>query len=165
MPITRVLSKAQRLTRERMIIKDLRAGKLSYRKIAAKHKVSLPTVNTKARKAGISRSRSGPPALRKTTIRTTRPKARAATRGTRTVARRPLRKVIRKKTTTVRKPVARKKVVRKKVTRPVTRRRISATARTEKFQAQLQDLVLAHYPKISLKAFSRLSKRIVNSLG
>lgn len=52
---TKVLTKAQRLTRERAIIRDLRAGKLSYRQIAAQHSVSLPTVNAKARKAGIRR--------------------------------------------------------------------------------------------------------------
>jgi len=51
------LTKAQRLRREERIIKDIKAGKLSYRLIAAKHSVSLPTVNNKARKAGVSRGR------------------------------------------------------------------------------------------------------------
>ncbi len=51
------LTKAQRLRREERIIKDIKAGKLSYRLIAEKHSVSLPTVNNKARKAGVSRGR------------------------------------------------------------------------------------------------------------
>jgi DNA-binding CsgD family transcriptional regulator len=55
----KVLSQAQRITREKAIIHDLRAGSLSYRKIAAKHHVSLPTVNAKARKAGIRRRPTG----------------------------------------------------------------------------------------------------------
>ena len=51
------LTKNQRLKREERIIRDIKAGKLSYRLIADKHSVSLPTVNNKARKAGISRGR------------------------------------------------------------------------------------------------------------
>jgi len=52
------LSKEQRLVREKAIIRDLEGGQMTYRQIAAKHKVSLPTVNSKARKAGISRRAS-----------------------------------------------------------------------------------------------------------
>lgn len=48
--------KAQK-KREQAIIADLKAGLLSYREIAHKHSVSLPTVNAKARKAGIRRPR------------------------------------------------------------------------------------------------------------
>ncbi len=150
MPIKkRPLTTTQRLAREKAIIKDLRAGKLSYRKIAVKHKVSLPTVNSKARKAGISRSRSGPAGLRKAAARTSRTKM--TTSRTKMAVRRP--------TTAARKKVASKPVARKAARRPTI-----SGARAEKFQAQLQDLVLAHYPKISLKEFSRLSKRIVNTL-
>lgn len=47
--------------REAAIIADLKAGALSYRKIAQKHAVSLPTVNAKARKAGITRPRGRRP--------------------------------------------------------------------------------------------------------
>jgi hypothetical protein len=175
MPVRKkILTKAQRLTRERAIIKDLRAGKLSYRKIAAKHKVSLPTVNAKARKAGIRRSRSGPAGLRKAT---TRPRTTMKARRTTTKARRTkstARKTRVTTRTTTRRPIARKKTIRRKITRKpvarkpatrkVSRRRISAVVRTERFQAELQDLVLMHYPNISLKAFSRLSKRIANVL-
>lgn len=51
------MSKVDRLRREKAIISDIRAGQLSYRQIAQKYSVSLPTVNNKARKAGISRGR------------------------------------------------------------------------------------------------------------
>ncbi len=47
----------ERIKREAAIIADIKAGELSYRQIASKHEVSLPTVNNKARKAGISRGR------------------------------------------------------------------------------------------------------------
>ncbi len=49
------LSPAERQAREQAIVSDIEAGKLTYREIAAKHSVSLPTVNTKARKFGLSR--------------------------------------------------------------------------------------------------------------
>ncbi len=51
------LTKKQREAREKAIVADLKAGKLSYRRIAEKHSVSLPTVNNKAKKFGISRGR------------------------------------------------------------------------------------------------------------
>jgi hypothetical protein len=51
------MTKTDRLRREKAIIGDIKAGQLSYRDIAKKHGVSLPTVNNKARKAGISRGR------------------------------------------------------------------------------------------------------------
>ncbi len=53
----RRLSPDQRAEREAAIIEDIKGGVLSYREIALKHGVSLPTVNNKARKAGISRGR------------------------------------------------------------------------------------------------------------
>jgi hypothetical protein len=51
------MSKVDRLRREKAIISDIKAGQLSYRQIAQKYSVSLPTVNNKARQAGISRGR------------------------------------------------------------------------------------------------------------
>ncbi len=51
----KTMSKTARMARERAIIHDLHNGGMTYRQIANKHKVSLPTVNAKARKAGISR--------------------------------------------------------------------------------------------------------------
>lgn len=63
------LSKEARLNREKAIIRDLQGGQMTYRQIAQKHKVSLPTVNSKARKAGITRRGKGrtqaPPTMAK----------------------------------------------------------------------------------------------------
>lgn len=78
------LTKKQREAREKAIVSDLKAGKLSYRRIAEKHSVSLPTVNNKAKKFGISRGRRKNasivvPAPRRTTrAASTRGAARAA---------------------------------------------------------------------------------------
>ncbi|MBU1699803.1 MAG: hypothetical protein KJ970_15785 [Candidatus Eisenbacteria bacterium] len=55
--VSRSKSADARLERERGIIEDLKKGDLTYREIAKKYNVSLPTVNTKARKAGIVRPR------------------------------------------------------------------------------------------------------------
>ncbi len=139
MPAARTLTKAQRLAREKAIIKDLKAGKLSYRQIAAKHKVSLPTVNSKARKAGISRSRRGPAGLAKTATR-------------------------RKKRTTRRTPAMRARTrttARKKTRRKATRRTAARTPRRSgAFQEQFRELIMRHYPNISLRAFDKLTTAV-----
>lgn len=137
----KLLTKAQRLARERAIIKDLRAGKLSYRKIATKHKVSLPTVNAKARKAGISRR----PGTR-VTARTTRPKARAKTR-IRSVAKR-----------TTRKATTRGKV-RARTTKKWTARS------SDRFNEQFRELVMSYYPSMPLAKFERLTKQINKAIS
>ena len=78
----KVLSKVQRTAREKAIIQDLNGGAMSYRQIAAKHHVSLPTVNAKARKAGITRR-----GVRRTYVTRARAAAvRATVRKTRTQA-------------------------------------------------------------------------------
>ncbi len=75
----KILSKTQRVAREKAIIHDLNGGSMSYRQIARKHHVSLPTVNAKARKAGITRK-----GIRRPYVTRTRAAAmRAATRKTR----------------------------------------------------------------------------------
>ncbi len=51
------ISRTEMAAKEGQIIADIRGGSLSYREIAQKHGVSLPTVNNKAKKAGISRGR------------------------------------------------------------------------------------------------------------
>lgn len=125
------LTPAQRLAREKAIIADLRAGKLSYRAIAAKHSVSLPTVNSKARKAGIRRSRRGPAGL-----------TRKATGG-----------------------AVRRTGTRKKVTRRPARTAGRRAARIgDGFQEQFRELVLAHYPNMSLRDFDKLNKAIEKTL-
>ncbi len=129
------LTKAQRVVRENAIIRDLHSAKMSYRQIAAKHKVSLPTVNAKARKAGITRTRGG----------ATTTKKAAATK---------------KVTYRTRKVTARKKVARKKVTRRVAPKVKSAI----KFEAQFKELVMNFYPNMSIKAYEKLTKTITKSL-
>lgn len=51
------ISRTEMAAKEGQIIADIRGGSLSYREIAQKYGVSLPTVNNKAKKAGISRGR------------------------------------------------------------------------------------------------------------
>jgi len=145
MPATKKpLTKAQRIKRENAIIKDLRSAKLSYRQIALKHKVSLPTVNAKARKAGITRTRRGVATTKRVV------KKKTATMRTRKATAR--KKVTRK--------VAKKKVVRRTTTRRVTSRATSAL----KFQAQFKDLVMNYYPNMSLKAYEKLTKTLTKAL-
>lgn len=143
---TRTLTKTQRLAREERIIKDLRAGKLSYRQIAAKRKVSLPTVNAKARKAGISRSRSGPASTRRA-VRPVKATSRARTRIT---ARAKSRTTARAKTRTT---------IRKRTPRKITRRAIS-TPRTTRFENRFRELVMNYYPNMPLRTFERLTKMV-----
>jgi hypothetical protein len=150
MPVAKKpITKAQRVAREKAIIKDLRGGKMSYRQIALKHMVSLPTVNAKARKAGITRTRRGP---------TAKPVARKKLGIAKTT--------MRTKKATARKKVVKKTVARKKVARKTTTRVVSRSARSaEKFQSQFKDLVLNYYPKMSLKAYEKLNKAVVKALA
>jgi hypothetical protein len=132
---TKVLTKAERLTRERAIIADLRAGEMSYRSIAVKHGVSLPTVNAKARKAKIRR----------------RPGARVMAKGKRT-------KLVAKPKRVVRKVTRRKKV--RKVAVHSRRATWAVKRSTERFHEQFMALVMTYYPNISLARFERLARQI-----
>lgn len=136
--MVKVLSKVQRLARERAIIRDLRAGKMSYRKIAERHHVSLPTVNAKARKAGITRSRRGPAAFVTT-------KAIRRTRTTR-------------KTTTPTFARTTRRYTRRTVAKPTFFGR--GTRSPEKFNESFRWLVMNYYPNMPLKKFERLTKMI-----
>ena len=160
----RRISKEEMAQRESAIISDIKAGILSYREIAHKHSVSLPTVNNKARKAGISRGRrkgariivrrpARRTAVRRGALRQVRPMAEAAApapvavRGRRRSAGRPKR--------------ARGRVGRRS-TRPAAARRgraVGATAGTGFAQA-FRELVLRHNPGISLLKFDRLAKMV-----
>jgi hypothetical protein len=133
----RILTKAQRLVRERAIIHDLRAGEMSYRSIAIRHGVSLPTVNAKARKAGIHRR----PGKRVMAKAARRPKLVAKTK--RTVARKVTRRVRRRRT------VTRARKMTRAASRPQGR-----------FQEQFRALIMSYYPNISLAKFDRLAKQI-----
>ena len=149
------LTPAKRLAREKAIIADLRAGKLSYRQIAAKHQVSLPTVNSKARKANITRSRRGPAAVTRKTAG--RPAGQTTARAGTTIKARAPR-------TTARKKAARK--VNRKTTRKTTRAVARRGARSgEQFQQRFRELVMAHYPNMSLRHFDKLNKAVEKALS
>ena len=159
------LTKAQMLRREKAIIADIKKGILSYRQIAAKHKVSLPTVNNKARKAGISRGRR-----KGAKILVVGPKRAKAARK---VARKaPRRKAVRK---AARRKVGRavpmvsdlpiKRKTRKKRARRVVRRgrvakAVRAGARKGRFVEAMRELVLRYHPNISLKSYDRIIRTV-----
>jgi hypothetical protein len=161
---TATLTPAQRKAREQAIIRDLKAGKLSYREIAAKHGVSLPTVNSKARKAGIVRPRgrrpkAGRPAAAARPAVSARRKAKAA------------KKVARKKAR--RKAATRRKVTRRTAVRKVRTVRRKATARKaarrktarQSFQDAFRALLMAHFPDMSIKKFDQLLRLVERRVG
>jgi len=133
------LDRAAMKRRETAIIHDLKAGQLSYRMIAQKHHVSLPTVNAKARKANIRRPRGRRPAAAVVTMMATtgrRPRRRATVRAKRIVARR---------------------------VRPRTRaRRVSTTVAP--FHDAFRQMVLHYYPRITLRQFDRLAKMVAHAV-
>lgn len=138
------LSKDDRARREKAIIEDIKGGTLSYRQIAAKHSVSLPTVNNKARKAGISRGRRkgkkllqvrGPRPGRRPKNAPRAPMAAVARRAAKPSGRRPGR------------PLGSKNVKK-------------SSRRSGSFQDAFRALVLQHYPNISLRDFDRLNEAV-----
>jgi DNA-binding CsgD family transcriptional regulator len=156
------ISKEDMAKREQAIIDDIRAGEMSYRQIAAKHGVSLPTVNNKARKAGISRGRRG--AVRATTGRPGRPRKAAA---------RPVRKAARRgrprkaasaagaETTLGRPRRGRPRGSTNRATTGARRGRPRGAARVQAgFNDAFRELVLQHYPGISLLQFEKLTRAV-----
>lgn len=138
--------------REAAIIADLKAGHLSYRKIAAKNRVSLPTVNAKARKAGISRPKGRRPAVVGKVKVTKAPIAAVAARSGRA------RKAVAAPVTMSAK--------RKKVRR--TRRVAAAakpTTRATHFADAFRQMVLHYFPSLTLAKFERLSKIISKEIS
>lgn len=122
------LSPKQMAEREKAIIEDIKAGVLSYREIAAKHGVSLPTVNNKARKAGISRGRRKGAKIVVAPIR--RGPKKAAKKVAKKAGRKAAKKAGRKAARKVAKPAVKravkkrgKRVVRKAARRVLRRRR------------------------------------------
>jgi hypothetical protein len=130
----KVLSKVQRVAREQAIIRDLHTGTMSYRVIAAKHHVSLPTVNAKARKAGITRRRGR---VSKAIVGKTHTQTTAKTR-MHTVARTFARRV---KTRTA-------------------RRAYVGGGAAARFNENFRKLVMSYYPAMPLVKFERLTKII-----
>ncbi len=145
----RRLSREEMASREKAIIEDIKQGELSYREIALKHDVSLPTVNNKARKAGISRGRR-----KGARIRVVGPARKSAARA----ARRPGRPRGRAAAGAAVAPVRRgpRKAARRGPGRPPGRPRASAG----NFMEELRKLVLRHNPNISLVQFEELSRLV-----
>jgi DNA-binding CsgD family transcriptional regulator len=183
------LTPAEMAKREKAIIDDIKAGVLSYREIALKQGVSLPTVNNKARKAGISRGRrkgakiivaplrSGPKpkgkkkAARKATRKAGRKPARKVARRTmkkavRKAARRPVKRIARRgpgrpKALPIMSDQAVAPVVRRRRRRKVARRAAPATSRARgNFLEALSEVVLKYYPGISHLKFEKLRKTV-----
>jgi DNA-binding CsgD family transcriptional regulator len=126
------MSKEDLATRERAIIEDIKGGVLSYREIAQKHGVSLPTVNNKARKAGISRGRR-----KGARIVVARARRRAGVR--RAVGKAVVRKAARK---AVRRGLVRKAVRRRVVGAALRRRVVGAALRRRVVGAALRRRVV-----------------------
>ena len=180
------LSKAQLAAREKAIIADIAAGKLSYRKIAEKHGVSLPTVNNKARKAGISRGRrpgakivvAGPkraPTVRPTKARRT---AKAARKATRKAAPKRARKVGRPMKAAPAPIVADRPVVKAPVARAARRTAPQKARKAARrgarprvmgarggFADAMREVVLKYHPTISLRAYERLMKVVQRAIA
>jgi len=173
------LSAEEMISREKAIIEDIKAGILSYREIALKQGVSLPTVNNKARKAGISRGRrkgakiivpalrSGPKPKAQTAARKATKKA--AKKATKRVAKKAARKTLKK---AARRGPGRPKalpIISDQMPAPVVRRRRRKVARRSapaagrprgNFLEALREVVLKHHPEVSLLKFEKMLKAV-----
>lgn len=161
----------EQLKREAAIISDIKAGELSYRQIADKHSVSLPTVNNKARKAGISRGRrkgarivvAGPSrggARRKPG----RPAGRTAARktATRATARRVGRPATARRVGRPPMSAATSMPAMATMTRQAVRRgRPRSAARVQAgFVEAFRQLVLTHHPNMTVSRFDKLMRMV-----
>jgi hypothetical protein len=176
------LTPEQMASREKAIIADIKAGVLSYREIALKNGVSLPTVNNKARKAGISRGRRKGAKIvvaairrrtkkvaRKVAKKTTRKAAKKATKKVaRKVVRKAAPKAARRGPGRPRKlpivsdqaaaPVVRR---RRRARRKVAHRAAAAPSRARgNFLEALREVVLKFHPEVSLLKFEKMLKAV-----
>lgn len=129
------ISKADMASRESAIIEAIKAGALSYRQIAEKFNVSLPTVNNKARKFGISRGR--------------RKGAKLIVAGPRRGAKRRGRPA---------------RVAVSSAIMGAARRGRPPKTRGAGFSEAFRQLVLHHYPNITLAKFDQLMKSVESSV-
>ena len=159
------LSAEEMVSREKAIIEDIKAGVLSYREIALKQGVSLPTVNNKARKAGISRGRRKGAKIIVPALRSgPKPKAKAATAVVKKAARKAVKKVARRRPG---RPKA-LPIISDQVAAPVVRRRRQVARRTApaatrargNFLDALREVVLKFHPEVSLLKFERMLKAV-----
>jgi hypothetical protein len=150
------LDRAAQKKREQAIIADLKAGEMSYREIAQKHGVSLPTVNAKARKAGIRRPRG-----RRRVAGVAAAKAPRRRRG------RPRKS----ETATVAKAAPR----RRRRGRPAARRagrpgrpaarRPGRPPKAAGFMDAFRKMVLGYFPNLTLQKYDRLVRIVESETG
>lgn len=169
----------ERIKREAAIIADIKAGELSYRQIAQKHEVSLPTVNNKARKAGISRGRRKGAKIILPAPRRGRPAGttRAVMAARVAAARVAATGSARPSAAARRGRPARKAAAARSVSAPVTavrRRRGRQSARARNmaataarqtrsqagFAEAFRQLVLAHHPNMTVSRFDKLMRMV-----
>lgn len=166
------LTPEQMASRENAIIEDIKAGVLSYREIALKNGVSLPTVNNKARKAGISRGRRKGAKIVVAPLRRRAKKVakKAGKKTGRKVARKATKKVARRgpgrpRTLPIISDQAVAPVVRRR-RRKVARRKVAgsgaaATGRAKgNFLEALREVVLKYHPEVSLLKFEKMLKAV-----
>lgn len=161
------LSAEQMAKREKAIIEDIKAGVLSYREIALKQGVSLPTVNNKARKAGISRGRRKGAKIIVPALRSgPKPKAKKVVKKVaKKAARKAVKKVARRgpgrpKALPIMSDQAIKPVVRRR-RRKAARRAAPAAGRPRgNFLEALREVVLKYHPEVSLLKFEKMLKAV-----
>jgi DNA invertase Pin-like site-specific DNA recombinase len=158
------LSAEEMVSREKAIIEDIKAGVLSYREIALKQGVSLPTVNNKARKAGISRGRRKGAKIIVPALRSgPKPKAKTAAKkaGRKTLKKAARRGPGRPKALPIISDRAAAPVVRRRRRRKVGRRTAPAAGRPRgNFLEALREVVLKYHPEVSLLKFERMLKAV-----
>jgi DNA-binding CsgD family transcriptional regulator len=173
------LSAEQMISREKAIIEDIKAGILSYREIALKQGVSLPTVNNKARKAGISRGRRKGAKIIVPALRSgPKPKAQTAARkAAKKAAKKAIKRVGKKAARKTLKKAARRgpgrpkalPIISDQMAAPVVRRRRRKVARRSapaagrprgNFLEALREVVLKHHPEVSLLKFEKMLKAV-----
>ena len=149
-PRRKRLDKTAQKAREAAIIADLKAGVLSYRLIAQKHKVSLPTVNAKARKAGITRPRGRRPAsaMPMVAMMARSAKSQAARKGA------PVTMKVRRRARRRGRPRGR-----------MAARVVRSTTTKGNFQDAFRAMVLQYYPRLTLAQFDKLSKMIAKAIS
>jgi DNA-binding CsgD family transcriptional regulator len=148
------LDRAAQKKREQAIIADLKAGEMSYREIAQKHGVSLPTVNAKARKAGIRRPRGR------------RRVAAVATKAPRRRGRPP-----KSEKATVTKAAPRKRRRGRPAARRAGRpgrpaaRRPGRPPKAAGFMDAFRKMVLGYFPNLTLQKYDRLVRIVESETG
>jgi len=151
------LDRAAQQKREKAIIADLKAGKLSYREIAHKHGVSLPTVNAKARKANIRRPRGRRRVAVPVAAKPVAPRRRG----------RPRKAKVKAVPATVAAPPkkARRPGRLRRVGRRPAVRRPGRPSKASGFMDTFRKMVMAHFPNLTLRKYDRLVRIMQKEAG